>query len=109
MRISERRKVIVLLVPGFPASEAETDCLPAVQNFVKAVASRNPDVAVHVVSFQYPFEQSGYDWNGVTVHALAGRNKRFPIRFRTWLQAAWRVRRLVNAHHVIALHSFWLA
>ena len=64
MRISERRKVIVLLVPGFPASEAETDCLPAVQNFVKTIASRNPDVAVHVFSFQYPFERRDYSWSG---------------------------------------------
>jgi glycosyltransferase involved in cell wall biosynthesis len=109
MRSAERRKSIIMLVPGFPANEAETDCLPPVQNFVKAVASRNPDVAVHVVSFHYPFRRGRYVWNGAMVHALAGRNKRFPMRLWSWLQAAGRVRQLIKSHQVIALHSFWLA
>jgi glycosyltransferase involved in cell wall biosynthesis len=80
-----------------------------VQNFVRAIASRNPDVQVHVVSFHYPYKPGGFTWHGAIVYALAGRNRRFPMRFRTWLQAAWRVRRLIASHHVIAVHSFWLA
>jgi len=98
-----------MLVPGFPAKEAETDCLPAVQNFVKALARRNPNISVHVVSFHYPFAAGVYTWNGVRVCALAGRNKAFPMRFRTWLRAIAYVRRLIKAENVIALHSFWLA
>src|SRR5262245_27749128 len=108
IRNSTQRKSIVMLVPGFPANEAETDCLPAVQNFVKAIAGRNPHIVVHVISFQYPFERGSYMWNAANVHAFAGRNRRFPIRFRTWFQAGWRVRRLIASQDVIALHSFWL-
>src|SRR5262245_27477036 len=100
--------MLIILVPGFPATEAETDCLPPVQNFVKAIVSRNRDVAVHVVAFQYPFMAGDYTWHGAVVHALAGKNKRFPIRLRTWFQAVRCVRRLIKAHRVIALHSFWL-
>ena len=107
--MSSAQKSIVILVPGFPGSEAETDCLPAVQNFVKAISQRNPDIAVHVISFQYPFRRDCYLWNGATVHALAGMNKRFPFRFRTWFQAAREVRRLMASHEVLAVHSFWLA
>src|SRR5437773_469775 len=104
-----RRESIVLLVPGFPGSEPETDCLPPLQNFVKALARRNPDLAIHVVSFQYPFRRDVYTWHGVTVHALDGRNKSFPLRILTWLKAVHRVRRLMKSHRVIALHSMWLA
>src|SRR5262245_54095463 len=96
------------LVPGFPATEAETDCLPPVQNLVKAIVRRNQDIAVHVVSFQYPFEARDYTWHGAMVHALGGRNKRSPIRLRTWFQAFRWVRSLAKAHRIIALHSFWL-
>ena len=101
-------EAIIFLVPGFPGSETETDCLPPVQNFVKALATRNPNVAVHVVSFQYPFKRGTYSWHGVTVHAIAGENKRFPFRLWTWFQGVRRVRRLTRSHSVIALHSMWL-
>jgi glycosyltransferase involved in cell wall biosynthesis len=104
-----RPEAIVLLVPGFPGSEAETNCLPPVQNFVKALSERNPSIAVHVFSFQYPFEPGIYTWHGATVHAFAGRNKKFPIRFGTWLQLGVGVWRLTRSHRVIAIHSMWLA
>jgi glycosyltransferase involved in cell wall biosynthesis len=104
-----RSKAIVILVPGFPATESETHWVPPVQNFVRAITRRNPDIAVHVVSFQYPFRRSGYIWHGATVHGLRGRNKRFPFRFRTWIQAALEVRRVMASHEVLVIHSFWLA
>jgi glycosyltransferase involved in cell wall biosynthesis len=104
-----RSKAIVILVPGFPASETETHWVPPVQSFVRAITRRNPDIAVHVVSFQYPFRRSRYVWHGATIHGLRGRNKRFPLRFRTWIQAAIEIRRIMASHDVIAIHSFWLA
>src|SRR4051812_46355512 len=106
---TKRKKSVLILVPGFPSSEAETNCLPSVQNFVKAVAARNRDIAFHVISFQHPFNPGRYLWNGAMVHALAGGNKRFPFRLGSWLRAASQVRRLMASHDVIALHSFWLA
>jgi glycosyltransferase involved in cell wall biosynthesis len=104
-----RRKAVVILVPGFPATETETHWVPPVQSFVKAITRRNPELAVHVVSFQYPFRRSRYVWHGATIHGLRGRNRRFPYRFRTWIQAAIEIRRLIRTHDVIVIHSFWLA
>jgi len=101
--------MIVVLVPGFPGNEQETDCLPPVQTFVKAITRRNPDKSIHVVSLQYPFRKRTYSWNGVTVHALAGGNKRFPLRFLCWIQAARIVLQLIRSHRVVVLHSIWLA
>jgi glycosyltransferase involved in cell wall biosynthesis len=107
--MTKRRESIVFIVPGFPTNEEETDCLPAVQDLVKAIAHRNAELEVHVISFQYPFRKGVYTWHGCTVHALAGRNKRFPVRFLTWLQAASEIRRLIRSRRVVALHSLWLA
>jgi glycosyltransferase involved in cell wall biosynthesis len=107
--ITDRRSGVVMLVPGFPRTEKETDCLPPLQALVKAVARRNPALAVHVVSFHYPFERSDYPWNGAIVHALGGRNRAFPFRLSTWIQAATQVLQLSTSNHLIAIHSHWLA
>ena len=108
-RISDSKKAIVILVPGFPATETETHWVPPVQSFVRAITRRNPDIAIHVISFQYPFRRSRYVWHGAAIHGLRGRNKRFPFRFQTWLQAAFEIRRVMASHDVIVIHSFWLA
>jgi glycosyltransferase involved in cell wall biosynthesis len=107
--VTNRRKAIVIVVPGFPATETETHWVPPVQSFVRAITRRNPELAVHVVSFQYPFRRSRYVWHGSTIHGLRGRNRRFPFRFRTWIQAAIEIRRVIGTHDVIVIHSFWLA
>ena len=106
---SDRRKAVIILVPGFPATEKETHWVPPVQSFVKAITRRNPNIAVHVVSFQYPFRRSRYIWHGAMIHGLRGKNKRFPFRFRTWIRAAIEARRVMASHDVIVIHSFWLA
>ena len=95
-------------MPGFPANAAETNCVPPVQDFVRTIAGRNPEIAVHVISFQYPFTAGTYSWNRVTVHALAGNNRRFPRRLWTWIRAVVRFFALRRSHHVIAIHSMWL-
>jgi len=98
-----------MLAPGFPADESESTWVPALQCFVKALARRNPHVALHVISFQYPYQRRSYGWNGVTVHALAGKNRRFPLRCATWLKAAWMITGLRRSHAIVVLHSHWLA
>ncbi len=106
---SLRRKALLFVVPGFPSNEAETDCLPAVQNYIKAIAARNRNIAVHVVALHYPFKRGTYQWNDVTVHAIAGANRPFPRRLNAWIGAAWRLRSLLAANDVLAVHSHWLA
>src|SRR5262249_18516981 len=106
---NSRGRSIILLVPAFPASETETHWLPPIQNFAKEIRRRRSDLSMHVISFQYPYKSGTYLWNECTVHALAGKNRRFPLRFKTWFQAMRHVRRIAASENVIALHSFWLA
>lgn len=102
------RESLIFLVPGFPASESDTTCLPAVQNYVAAYARQHPGQDVHVVAFQYPFMRSRYRWKGVTVHALGGSNRRGVGRLRTWWRASRVVASVSSGSHVSILHCFWL-
>jgi glycosyltransferase involved in cell wall biosynthesis len=100
---------VMILVPGFPGSESETDCLPPVQNFVKVLAQRNPGISIDVVAFQYPFTAGTYSWHGATVHAIAGGSKHFPWRLGSWVRASWHVYQVMRKRKVVVLHSMWLA
>ncbi len=104
----ERPRSLVFLIPGFPEDETDSTCLPAVQNYVAAFAQAHPDIQTHVIAFQYPFARRVYAWKNVTVHALAGKNRRGLQRLGTWLRAMRAVRRIHRKTRVMVLHSFWL-
>ena len=46
---------IIILTPGFPASVADSTCLPMQQHFVKTLKQLYPDLNIIVLSFQYPY------------------------------------------------------
>lgn len=86
---------ILLLVPGFPADESDLTCIPAVQNYVEALAHRYPPDQVEVVAFQYPYDRRTYRWHGVRVHALGGANAA-SAKPLTWMRALSTCRRLMK-------------
>jgi glycosyltransferase involved in cell wall biosynthesis len=99
--------MLVLLVPGFPANENDTSCLPAVQQFVlelKEAANRS----VVVIAFQYPFQRGQYTWHGITVHSLAGKNRQRLSRVKTWIKCYLLFRKLHHGEKVTGILSFWL-
>ncbi len=106
--MSQRPRSLVFLIPGFPEGEEDSTCLPAVQNYVAAFADAHPDLHTHVIAFQYPFTRRIYRWKRVTVHALAGGNRRGLRRLGTWLRAARAFLGIYRQTDVCALHSFWL-
>lgn len=110
MRSTSSTSGVLLLVPGFPADEGDSQCLPGVQNYVRALAEygrrENRDLAV--VPFQYPYRRTPYTWEQVPVHPLGGRNRSFPARFLIWARAVREVVRLTRSGDFSVLHSFWL-
>lgn len=104
----QRRHAAVYLVPGFPVDDLDSTCLPAIQNHVHAYAEARPDVSVNVVALHYPFRRGTYAWNGVTVHALAGSNRRGWSRGARWLATLRILTRLASEAKIVQLHSFWL-
>lgn len=102
-------KHLLFLTPGFPAHEADTACLPMIQSFIKEMARRFPETMVSVVSAQYPYHAGEYRWNGITVYCAAGKNRRFPLRLRTWHHIRKYILALHRKSPIAVIHSFWLS
>lgn len=106
--MNKDRPALVILSPGFPANEADTTCLPAQQDFVRLLRETRPALEIIIIAFQYPFSLEPYEWNGVPVIPLNGRNRRKFHRLITWLKAWRTLKKLSRRFHLIGLFSFWL-
>jgi glycosyltransferase involved in cell wall biosynthesis len=98
---------LCILTPGFPADVQDDKCMPYLQDYLRAVRAQHPETRISVISFQYPFHRRVYDWEGITVHPLGGRNRRW-LKPLTWQRALRTFQALHRAHPVTVLHSFWL-
>lgn len=103
-----RARQLVFFVPGFPENEADSSCIPALQNYALELARADPGLRLSVITFQYPSFRGAYRWNGIEVYSAGGNNRRGALRLLTWLQAASYFRRIARRAETVALHSFWL-
>ena len=105
--MNDKQKTLVILTPGFPASESDCTCLPLQQELVRAINKTHPCWKVVVLSFQYPYRKGWYEWYGNAVMSFDGRN-RGGLR-RLWLrkQVASVLRQLNGARPLGGLLSFW--
>ena len=98
---------LVILTPGFAENEADTTCLPLQQDLVRQIQIDNPGLAIHILSFQYPYFKKTYNWNGIPVTAFDGRNKGGLSR----LLLRRRIHKVLKEIHarqkVGAILSFW--
>jgi len=98
---------LVILSPGFPENEADTACIPPQQIFAKALKEICPGLNIIVISFQYPFVADTYQWHGINVFALGGKEKGKLHRAAVWTKA-WRLmRKIRRENHVLGILSFW--
>lgn len=102
------KPALILLTPGFPKDEQDTACLPAFQQFALSVKTEFPQYELIIVSFQYPFEKRRYQWKGIEVIALGGRNRNKLFRLLTWKAAHKALEEICQTHQVIGLISLWM-
>jgi glycosyltransferase involved in cell wall biosynthesis len=101
-------KTLIILIPGFPANEEDSTCLPFPQAFVKHLKLLNPGRNIKVLTFQYPFFKAVYEWHGVEVHAFNGRNKGGYRRLYLW-GAIWRrLKKICREEQILGILSFWM-
>jgi glycosyltransferase involved in cell wall biosynthesis len=103
-----KKKALVMLSPGFPSGASDHNCLPERQVMVKAIARNFPGCEMVVLSFQYPFESREYEWEGIKVVSLGGRNRGRIFRLMTWCRAWIWLMRFRKRYDVVGLLSFWL-
>lgn len=100
-------ETIIILTPGFPSNESDSNCLPLQQSLVKAMTRQNTTIQFIVISFQYPFEKKTYQWNGITVMAAGGSNKGGLNRRMIWRKITRWMEDIHSSRHIIGIISFW--
>lgn len=81
-----RRFQIIFLTPGFPSDEADSNCIPALQDLVLTWKETVPEVSLKVISFQYPHQPEKYTWHEIPVYAAGGKDRRGLFRIITWMK-----------------------
>ena len=102
-----KQKTLVILSPGFPSSEADTACLPWLQNLVRQLKQHSPGTHIVVCTFHYPFVRASYQWNGVQVFSFNGGNKGGLRRLLLWNTVWRRLSSLHKKYDLIGLFSLW--
>lgn len=102
------KKRLFILIPGFPADEADSTCLPFQQSLVRWLKTHHSQLEMKVVSLQYPFRPGRYLFHGVPVTSLGGRNRG---GWYKWLLRRQAARQLLTLHRQApadAILSFWM-
>ena len=106
--MNTEHKTLVILSPGFPADETDSNCMPFPQLFVQTLKQLNPSLNIIVLAFQYPFTATEYRWHEVTVIPFNGRNKGKISRLLIW-QAVWKqLKKICKENDVLGILNFWL-
>lgn len=98
---------LVILTPGFPSNEEDTNCLPYFQTFVRAVNRNFPGVTVTVISTQYPYRKDEYDWFGNRVISLNTKGISRWQKPLTWWKVIQLVKNTRKQGNVTGVLCFW--
>jgi len=99
---------LLILTPGFAASEADTNCLPMQQGLVRVLKENHPDLNIVVLAFQYPYFKRTYHWHHATVISFNGKNKGGVSRIIRAREIAAVLKKIHRTNKIIGLLSFWL-
>lgn len=101
------KRHLLFLSPGFPGSESETDCIPALQLFLKNL-NETGLFKISIISLHYPYQRAEYLWHGISVNAFAGKNKKTIKRLLIYKQIIKKARKINSRDPIDHVHSFWL-
>jgi len=102
-----KKKAVVLLVPGFPADEKDTTCIPPLQQFCITFSLLRPDIQLQIISFQYPDKRGYYLWNRIPVYSVGGKRHKYN-RFFTWARVFIQLLKIRRENNLVIINSFWM-
>ncbi|HEY6435051.1 MAG TPA: glycosyltransferase, partial [Ignavibacteriaceae bacterium] len=97
---------ILFLSPGFPKDEDDFNTIPPLQEFIIKFKKVHPLTKISVISFQYPYHQAEYLWNGIDIFSLRGKNSKIKKPL-VWLKAIQEAKKIHGSIKVDAVHSLW--
>lgn len=98
---------LVILSPGFAASEEDINCLPMQQAFIRCLKESYPDSHIIILAFQYPYYKKTYQWHGITVISFAGKNKGGIARLLLRRRVYSALSEITRQYPITGLLSFW--
>lgn len=98
----------IILTPGFPENESDSSCLPLQQSFARELHNQIPELEIHILSFQYPYNEEKYQWNGMNVKSFGGRNKGGIPKLLLRRKIFQELSRLHTTTNIRGIFSFWL-
>jgi glycosyltransferase involved in cell wall biosynthesis len=101
------RQTLVILSPGFPENEADSTCLPFLQNFITELNTQFPLLNIEVLAFDYPFISTTYLWKNNTVHSFNGYKKNRLKKLLKWLAIWKKLNDLKKKENIIGILSLW--
>lgn len=105
--MNPERKTLLILSPGFASDEADSVCIPMQQSFVLALKKSFPLLDIIILTFQYPYHTSTYQWHGITVIPFNGRNKGGIARLLLRRKINYVMEKIFRANRITGLLSFW--
>ncbi len=100
-------QTLVILTPGFPKDETDSTCLPLQQSLLLTISKKYPTIQLIILSFQYPFTESLYTWNGIRVKSFGGKNKPGIQRWLLWQKIKTELRLIHEQNKIVGILSFW--
>jgi len=101
------QKHILILSPGFPKDKNDFHCIPPLQEYLIKFKPEHPQVKISVIPFQYPYHEKRYDWNGISIVPLGGKNLKLKKPF-VWLKALREAKKIHRSNQVDVVHSLWV-
>ena len=99
---------IAILTPGFAVDEADTNCVPALQDFLLAFRRAHPMIGLTVFALRYPHTRQPYKWHGIPVKPADGRQRRFPFSLASKARLMRSFVAETRRAPIDLVHSFWL-
>lgn len=98
---------LVILTPGFAASEDDSTCLPMQESLVQTWSDLYPQIRIVILSFQYPYVVKKYTWHNATVYSFGGRNRGGLRRLLLRRKILNQLTQIHENEPVVGLLSFW--
>ena len=105
--MNDKPKTLVILTPGFAKDEADSTCIPAQQNFVKALNEIYPQLKIIILAFDYPYVEKEYQWFDNTVVSFNGRNKGGFSKLLRRRKIFSTLKEIHTSNKIVGLLSFW--
>jgi glycosyltransferase involved in cell wall biosynthesis len=105
--LTDTRKNLVILTPGFAKDEADSTCLPMQQAFILTIKKLFPQLDITILAFQYPYHSVPYTWHGIRVIPFNGRNKGGWKKILLFKKINSALRSMHSKNQIDGVLSFW--